>query len=352
MRRQKVASAEAKIAELIAEGEHGQKLADAQRTLTDVLFNIRMRKLREKADQERVARDAENERRREAHDAEVEARTAQLEAQAEREREARDAEIEAKTLALEAQAERERTHRDAEIALQEQQFADDLERLKLSIVNGELTQEEGQDAIILLLESYGVDYAAAADMLGTTFADHMGDTITASARSGGQIKTALDGAVKAVAKASRKMKRELASVKKAANEAARAARSAASAARSATSAARAAASTAMAATSRVSAPAPTSRVTATAALRAIGFGADGAIVTRPTFSLIGEVPEALIPLDKMPGSSKLPPVRGAGGGGLTQIFEGDVYGVEDFDDRVSRGIVDAERRGVRVTPER
>ena len=75
-------------------------------------------------------------------------------------------------------------------------------------------------------------------------------------------------------------------------------------------------------------------------------------MTRPTISLIGEVPEALIPLHKMAGASALPANIGSGGGGLTQVFEGDVYGVEDFDDRVSRGIVDAERRGVRVTPER
>ena len=342
--KEKVTSAEARVDELIAEGEQGQKLVDAQRTLADVLFNVRMRKLREKADQEREARDAENERRREAHDAEVEARTAQLEAQAEREREARDAEIEAKTLALEAQAERERAHRDAEIALQEQHFADELERIRKKIANGKLTEEEGQEEIIALLESYGVDYGTAADMLGTTFANHMGDTITAAASAGGQIKTALDDAVSAVSKAAGRMKGQLASVRAAA---------------AATAAAVARANT-MKVTYKGQESNPYREGTPHAnawdrqasAAGAVAFGAAGAIVTRPTFALIGEVPEALIPLDKMPGARTLPQMQGTSGGGLTQIFEGDVYGVEDFDDRVSRGIVDAERRGVRVTPER
>ena len=342
--KEKVTSAEARVDELLAEGEQGQKLVDAQRTLADVLFNVRMRKLREKADQEREARDAENERQREAHERAVETRTQELEAQAEREREARDAEIEAKTLALEAQAERERAHRDAEIALQEQHFADELERIRKKIANGKLTEEEGQAEIIALLESYGVNYGTAADMLGTTFANHMGDTITAAASAGGQIKTALDDAVSAVSKAAGRMKGQLASVRAAA---------------AATAAAVARANT-MKVTYKGQESNPYREGTPHAnawdrqasAAGAVAFGAAGAIVTRPTFALIGEVPEALIPLDKMPGARTLPQMQGTSGGGLTQIFEGDVYGVEDFDDRVSRGIVDAERRGVRVTPER
>jgi hypothetical protein len=44
------------------------------------------------------------------------------------------------------------------------------------------------------------------------------------------------------------------------------------------------------------------------------FGAEGAIVTRPTVALIGEAgPEALVPLNQTPGSSPLP-VGGLGGG--------------------------------------
>ena len=43
----------------------------------------------------------------------------------------------------------------------------------------------------------------------------------------------------------------------------------------------------------------------------IGRGASGAIVTQPTMALIGEAgPEALVPLDSMPGAS---PVGGLGG---------------------------------------
>ena len=322
--KEKIAAARAKVAELIKEDEHGQELTDARRDLAAALDDVKMRELEERAGRERVARDAELERKRSAY----------------------EAELEAETLQLEAQAELERAHRDAEIALQEQQFADELERLKKKIADGHLTQEEGQAAIILLLESYGVDYGTAADMLGTTFADHMGETITAAASAGGQISTALDDAVRAVSKAAGRMKGELASVRAAA---------AATASVVASSRKNALKVTYKGQESnpyREGTPHANAWDRQASAAGAAAFGAAGAIVTRPTFSLIGEVPEALIPLDKMPGASKLPAMQGAGGGGLTQIFEGDVYGVEDFDDRVSRGIVDAERRGVRVTPER
>ena len=350
---EKIEVARAHRDQLVEEGEHGQALKDAEEQLSEALLSRKVRELQERAERERDARDAELERKRVAYEQDLEAQTLALEAQVETELAAYDAQVETELAQLEAQAERERTHRDAEIALQEQQFADDLERLKLSIANGELTQEEGQDAIIALLESYGVDYATAADELGTTFADHMGDTILKSAAAGGQIKSALDGAVRAVKKAARQMKRELWLVRQEARKTAAAARGAASAARAAT----AAAASAGAAAARVVAATAPSTARAGAGAHAtsspsFGFGAAGAIVRRPTFALIGEVPEALIPLHKMAGASALPANIGGGGGGLTQVFEGDVYGVEDFDDRVARGIVDAERRGVRVTPER
>lgn len=49
-------------------------------------------------------------------------------------------------------------------------------------------------------------------------------------------------------------------------------------------------------------------------LRSVGVGATGGIVTRPTLSVIGEAgPEAVVPLNRMPGASPLP----ATGGGIT-----------------------------------
>jgi hypothetical protein len=56
------------------------------------------------------------------------------------------------------------------------------------------------------------------------------------------------------------------------------------------------------------------------AIRGAGAGASGAIVTRPTMSLIGEAgPEMLIPLNKMPGASPLPSMMGMGGGMVINI---------------------------------
>jgi len=55
--------------------------------------------------------------------------------------------------------------------------------------------------------------------------------------------------------------------------------------------------------------------------------ASGGIVRRPTFAMIGEAgPEAVVPLS------------GAGGfGGTTIIIHGDVYGYDDFNEKVARG---------------
>ena len=67
-----------------------------------------------------------------------------------------------------------------------------------------------------------------------------------------------------------------------------------------------------------------------------GFAAGG-IVTGPTIARLGEEgPEVVAPLDKLE--------RGLGGG-LTIVFEGDIYG-EDFNDRVRDAVDDATRRGV------
>ena len=66
--------------------------------------------------------------------------------------------------------------------------------------------------------------------------------------------------------------------------------------------------------------------------------AKGGIVTGPTFARLGEEgTEVVLPLDKL----------GKGmGGGLTIIFQGDVYGFEDFQDRVRDTVDEEVRRGV------
>ena len=283
--RDKIAAARAKVDELVAEGEQGEQLVDAQRELAAALDEVKMRELEERAQRERVARDTKLAKQREAY----------------------EAELEAETLKLEAQAELERTHRDAEIALQEQQFADDLERLKKKIANGHLTQEEGQAAIIELLESYGVDYGTAADLLGTTFADHMGGTITAAASAGGQIATALDDAVKAVRKAAGRMKGDLASVRAAA---------AATAAAVANSQKRKVTYKGQDTNPyREGTPHAKAWDRQASAAGAAAVGAASAIATRPPLSLAREVPGSLIPLDKTPGVDVASSSQGAGGVG-------------------------------------
>lgn len=59
-----------------------------------------------------------------------------------------------------------------------------------------------------------------------------------------------------------------------------------------------------------------------------GFGAEGAVVNRPTVALIGEAgPEILMPLHKLPGNGPVPNMSGAGGIGSVVIningFNGD-----------------------------
>ena len=75
-----------------------------------------------------------------------------------------------------------------------------------------------------------------------------------------------------------------------------------------------------------------------------GVGADdipgfarGGIVTGPTLARLGEAgPEAVVPLSGKVGM----------GGNLTILFQGDVYGGEDFGDRVRDAVDEATRRGV------
>jgi tape measure domain-containing protein len=72
----------------------------------------------------------------------------------------------------------------------------------------------------------------------------------------------------------------------------------------------------------------------------LGFGASGAIVTKPTMALIGEAgPEALVPLDTMPGAS---PVGGLGGVNVDTV----VINVSGYADGAGAGraAADAFRR--------
>jgi hypothetical protein len=69
-------------------------------------------------------------------------------------------------------------------------------------------------------------------------------------------------------------------------------------------------------------------------------GAEGAIVTRPTGALIGEAgPEAVIPLNKMPGASPLP--GGMGGGGRNYTI--NLYGGQATPEAVVDAIKKFER---------
>lgn len=70
--------------------------------------------------------------------------------------------------------------------------------------------------------------------------------------------------------------------------------------------------------------------TATRWGKSIPAGATGGIVTRPTLALIGEAgPEAVVPLNRTPGSSPLP--DGLGGGGPSVHIHGDMV-VQDATD--------------------
>jgi ribosomal protein L11 len=71
------------------------------------------------------------------------------------------------------------------------------------------------------------------------------------------------------------------------------------------------------------------------------FGAEGAIVNRPTLALIGEAgPEALVPLNRTPGNSPLPGGMGAGGNQYTI----NLYGGE----ATPQGVVDAIKKWERL----
>jgi len=71
-----------------------------------------------------------------------------------------------------------------------------------------------------------------------------------------------------------------------------------------------------------------------------GVGATGGIVTQPTFALIGEAgPEAVVPLNQMPGASPLP--NGHGGGTPINITVNAGMGADGR--RIGDAVVDAIR---------
>ena len=65
--------------------------------------------------------------------------------------------------------------------------------------------------------------------------------------------------------------------------------------------------------------------------------AKGGIVTKPTLALVGEAgPEAVVPLGK----------RGGGMSNVVQVtIAGDVFGFDDFEDRIFEAVKDGARRG-------
>jgi len=74
------------------------------------------------------------------------------------------------------------------------------------------------------------------------------------------------------------------------------------------------------------------------------FGAEGAIVTRPTFSLIGEAgPEAVVPLHRMPGARPLPGRMGSASTTINLVFNGDVYDEAGFRELVVQELYEHER---------
>ena len=68
----------------------------------------------------------------------------------------------------------------------------------------------------------------------------------------------------------------------------------------------------------------------------------GGLAMEPHLARVGEVPEAIIPLDR------LPDFMGSGGGGLTMVFQDAVYGFQDFEDRVEEAVLTHTRRRRRL----
>lgn len=75
------------------------------------------------------------------------------------------------------------------------------------------------------------------------------------------------------------------------------------------------------------------------------FGATGAVVTRKTLSWIGEAgPEAVVPLNRTPGSSPLPALGGGGGATINVTVNGWVGNDQDIADRIRTLLIRDGRR--------
>jgi ABC-type transporter Mla subunit MlaD len=77
-----------------------------------------------------------------------------------------------------------------------------------------------------------------------------------------------------------------------------------------------------------------------------GFGATGGIVSQPTLSLIGEAgPEAVIPLNQMPGASPLGSMGGMGGAvNVTVNVGGSIIGQDDLVETIQRELIRTKNR--------
>jgi hypothetical protein len=79
-------------------------------------------------------------------------------------------------------------------------------------------------------------------------------------------------------------------------------------------------------------------------LSRVGMGATGGIVTRPTLAVIGEAgPEAVIPLNRTPGSSPLG-TMGMGGGITINVQAGLVSTPDQIGQQIIEAIQNAQRR--------
>ena len=62
----------------------------------------------------------------------------------------------------------------------------------------------------------------------------------------------------------------------------------------------------------------------------------------PHLAVVGDVPEAIIPLDRLAS------IMGGGGarGGMEIHIHGDIYGYDDFASRVNEALVQSDRQGI------
>ena len=66
----------------------------------------------------------------------------------------------------------------------------------------------------------------------------------------------------------------------------------------------------------------------------------GGIAMAPHLAVVGDVPEAIIPLDRLAS------IMGGGARGMEIHIHGDIYGFEDFASRVNEALVQSDRQGI------